>query len=56
MWGLDSLGFRVLLLLEFAFFAYCWVGFRVFERVEFFLVRVYLRVSYVCVGFRFLSV
>ena len=36
MWGLDSLGFRVLLLLELAFFAYCWVGFRVFERVEFF--------------------
>ena len=40
------MGFRVLLLLGFARFYYGWVVFSVFLRFEFFLVRVYLRVSY----------
>ena len=40
------MGFRVLLLLGFARFYYGWVVFSVFLRLEFFLVRVYLRVSY----------
>ena len=40
------MGFRVLLLLGFARFYYGWVVFCVFLRLEFFLVRVYLRVSY----------
>ena len=50
------LGFRVLLLLGFARFYYGWVGFSVFLRLEFFLLRVYIRVSYGFVVLRFFRV
>ena len=47
------LGFRVLLFLVFARFYYGRVVFSVFLRLEFFLVRVYVRVSYGFVVLRF---
>ena len=53
VYGLGFLGFRVLLLLGFARFYYGWVVFSVFLRLEFFLVRVYIRVSYGFVVLRF---
>ena len=44
------------MLFGFASFYYGWVVFSVFLRLEFFLVRVYLRVSYGFVGLRLFRV
>ena len=50
------LGLRVILLLRLAKLDYGWVVFTVFLRLDVFLVRVYLRVSYGFVGLRFFRV
>ena len=62
--GLGYLGFRVISRLGLARFAYGLVGFWVFQglgvrvrvRVAGLAVRVYLRVSFACVGLRFFRV
>ena len=56
LYGLGFLGLRVILLQFLAKLYYGWVVFTVFLCLDVFSVRVYLRVSYGCLGLRFFRV
>ena len=55
-YGLGLFKFKVFSRLGLARFAYGFVGLMIFQCLEVFPVRVYLRVSYGCVRFRFFRV
>ena len=56
MWSLGFFRLRVVSCLGLVKVVYVFEGFRVFNVFEIFFVRVYIRVSYGCVEFRFFGV